>query len=52
VPVDAAAGFAPLFHRLLGQGFYLSPSAYEVGFLSAAHQDADIDRLAEALRAA
>jgi glutamate-1-semialdehyde 2,1-aminomutase len=51
LPADASAGFAPLFHRLLAQGIYLAPSAYEVGFLSAAHQDADIDRLIEALQA-
>ncbi|HEX4050945.1 MAG TPA: glutamate-1-semialdehyde 2,1-aminomutase [Steroidobacteraceae bacterium] len=50
LPADAAAGFAPLFHRLLDEGIYLAPSAYEVGFLSAAHQQADIDRLLEALR--
>ncbi|MDH3977794.1 MAG: glutamate-1-semialdehyde 2,1-aminomutase [Gammaproteobacteria bacterium] len=29
--------FVPLFHGLLDRGFYLSPSAFEVGFLSAAH---------------
>ena len=50
MPADAAAGFAPLFHRLLDEGIYLAPSAYEVGFLSAAHQEADIDRLLAALR--
>jgi len=50
LPADAAAGFAPLFHRLLDEGIYLAPSAYEVGFLSAAHREADIDRLVEALR--
>lgn len=50
LPADAAAGFAPLFHRLLAEGIYLAPSAYEVGFLSAAHQEADIDRLIAALR--
>jgi glutamate-1-semialdehyde 2,1-aminomutase len=52
LPADAAAGFAPLFHRLLDQGIYLAPSAYEVGFLSAAHTQSDIDRLVEALREA
>jgi glutamate-1-semialdehyde 2,1-aminomutase len=50
LPADAAARFAPLFHRLLGQGIYLSPSAFEVGFLSAAHTEADVDRLIGALR--
>ena len=33
----------------LDQGIYLPPSAYEVGFLSAAHQGADVARLVEAL---
>jgi glutamate-1-semialdehyde 2,1-aminomutase len=50
LPADAAAGYAPLFHRLLDEGIYLAPSAYEVGFLSAAHEEADIDRLIAALR--
>jgi len=50
LPSNAARSFTPLFHRLLDEGIYLAPSAYEVGFLSAAHQEADIDRLIEALR--
>jgi len=50
LPADAAASFAPLFHRLLDAGIYLAPSAYEVGFLSAAHREEDIERLVEALR--
>jgi glutamate-1-semialdehyde 2,1-aminomutase len=49
-PVDAAACFAPLFHALLERGIYLSPSAFEVGFLCSAHTEADIDGLARALR--
>ena len=33
-----------LFHRrLLAQGIYLAPSAYEAGFVSAAHKQDDID---------
>jgi glutamate-1-semialdehyde 2,1-aminomutase len=52
LPATAAAGFAPLFHRLLREGIYLAPSAYEVGFLSAAHEESDIERLVEALRVA
>jgi glutamate-1-semialdehyde 2,1-aminomutase len=48
-PPDAAASFAPLFHALLERGIYLAPSAFEVGFLSAAHTAADIDALARAL---
>jgi glutamate-1-semialdehyde aminotransferase len=29
----------------LAAGVYLAPSAYEVGFLSAAHTDADIEHV-------
>jgi glutamate-1-semialdehyde 2,1-aminomutase len=50
-PSDAASSFAPLFHALLARGIYLAPSAFEVGFLSAAHSEQDIDTLAAALRA-
>jgi glutamate-1-semialdehyde 2,1-aminomutase len=43
--IDGGAGarFAPLFQALLDKGIYIAPSAYEVGFLSAAHTEADID---------
>jgi glutamate-1-semialdehyde 2,1-aminomutase len=51
LPPDAAQRFAPLFHALLAGGIYLAPSAFEVGFLSAAHDEADIDALAQALLA-
>jgi glutamate-1-semialdehyde 2,1-aminomutase len=51
LPADAGKCFAPLFHTLLHDGVYLAPSAFEVGFLSAAHTEADIDRLAAALLA-
>jgi glutamate-1-semialdehyde 2,1-aminomutase len=51
-PADAAKGFAPLFHALLDGGIYLAPSAFEVGFLSAAHTEAHIDALAQALNRA
>ena len=38
------------FHlALLERGVYVGPSGYEVGFLSTAHTEADIDRLAETL---
>ena len=40
-----------LFHPLLERGIYLAPSAYEVGFLSAAHTEAQVDTLAQALLA-
>ena len=51
LPPDAGKCFAPLFHSLLERGIYLAPSAFEVGFLSAAHTEADIDALAQALLA-
>jgi glutamate-1-semialdehyde 2,1-aminomutase len=35
--------FRRYFHRMLEEGVYFAPSAFEAGFLSAAHSDADID---------
>jgi glutamate-1-semialdehyde 2,1-aminomutase len=43
---EQAERYGPLFHRLLDRGIYLAPSAYEVGFLSLAHREADLDRFA------
>ena len=34
--------FNRFFHAMLTAGIYLAPSAYEAGFVSAAHSDADI----------
>jgi glutamate-1-semialdehyde 2,1-aminomutase len=34
--------FNRFFHAMLDAGIYLAPSAYEAGFVSAAHQEADI----------
>lgn len=50
--IDGGAGarFAPLFQALLDKGIYIAPSAYEVGFLSAAHKEADIDTFVAALK--
>ncbi len=47
-----ASAFGPVFHRMLEGGIYLAPSAFEVGFLSAAHTDVQVDALAAALLAA
>jgi glutamate-1-semialdehyde 2,1-aminomutase len=47
-----AAPFGPVFHKMLNAGIYLAPSAFEVGFLSAAHTSAHVDRLVAELRAA
>jgi glutamate-1-semialdehyde 2,1-aminomutase len=41
--------YAAFFHEMLDQGVYLPPSAYEAWFLSAAHDDAALDRVVEAL---
>jgi len=43
--------FNRFFHAMLERGFYLAPSAFEAGFVSAAHTDADIDATVEAARA-
>ena len=34
--------FNTFFHSMLDNGIYLGPSAFEAGFVSAAHTDADI----------
>jgi glutamate-1-semialdehyde 2,1-aminomutase len=44
--------FNRFFHAMLDQGIYLAPSAYEAGFVSAAHSDADIAATIEAARKA
>ncbi len=44
---DAALGdakrFRTYFHKMLGRGIYLAPSAFEAGFISSAHSESDID---------
>jgi glutamate-1-semialdehyde 2,1-aminomutase len=35
--------FRRFFHGMLAEGVYLAPSAFEAGFVSIAHTDADID---------
>jgi glutamate-1-semialdehyde 2,1-aminomutase len=35
--------FKKFFHLMLDEGVYLAPSAYEAGFVSAAHTEADLD---------
>ncbi len=35
--------FRKFFHGMLDEGIYLAPSAFEAGFVSAAHSDDDID---------
>ena len=36
--------FKLFFHGMLTEGVYLAPSAFEAGFVSAAHSEADIER--------
>jgi glutamate-1-semialdehyde 2,1-aminomutase len=43
--------FKRFFHAMLERGVYLAPSAYEAGFVSAAHGDAEIDATLAAARA-
>ena len=42
--------FNRFFHAMLDQGVYLAPSAFEAGFVSAAHTEADIAATVEAAR--
>ena len=44
--------FNRFFHAMLDQGVYLAPSAFEAGFVSAAHTEADIAATLEAARKA
>jgi len=44
--------FNKFFHAMLEQGVYLAPSAYEAGFVSAAHGDAEVDATLAAAREA
>jgi glutamate-1-semialdehyde 2,1-aminomutase len=46
------AAYRAFFHSMLDQGVYLPPSAYEAWFVSAAHGDDALARIAEALPAA
>ena len=40
--------FNRFFHAMLAQGVYLAPSAFEAGFVSAAHGESEIDSTLEA----
>jgi glutamate-1-semialdehyde 2,1-aminomutase len=45
-----AAAFRRFFHGMLARGVYFAPSAYEAGFLSAAHSAQDIADTVQAAR--
>jgi glutamate-1-semialdehyde 2,1-aminomutase len=59
-PVDTYAGavacdtaaFNRFFHAMLERGVYLAPSAFEAGFMSSAHGQAELDATVEAAREA
>ena len=42
--------FRKFFHGMLQEGVYLAPSAFEAGFVSAAHGDAEIQQTIDAAR--
>jgi len=42
--------FKRFFHAMLAEGIYLAPSAFEAGFISAAHSEADIEATVAAAR--
>ena len=44
--------FNRFFHEMLARGVYLAPSAYEAGFVSAAHREEDIEATLAAAREA
>jgi glutamate-1-semialdehyde 2,1-aminomutase len=51
IACDTAA-FNRFFHAMLERGVYLAPSAFEAGFVSSAHGEAEIGRTIEAAREA
>jgi len=50
--VSDTARFNRFFHAMLERGVYLAPSAFEAGFVSSAHGEAEIALTLEAARAA
>ena len=49
---QSSAAYAAFFHGMLNGGVYLPPSPYEAWFVSAAHDDEAVARIAAALPAA
>lgn len=45
------AAFQQFFHGMLSRGIYLAPSAYEIGFVSAAHGQVEIEKTLAAAEA-
>ncbi|PVV25137.1 MAG: hypothetical protein B6D78_00665, partial [gamma proteobacterium symbiont of Ctena orbiculata] len=42
--------FKAFYHAMLQRGIYLAPSAFEAGFVSAAHSDEDIENTIHAAK--
>lgn len=49
IPAHNASEFARVFHSALESGVYLSPSGYEVNFMSLAHSDEMLERAQKAI---
>ena len=52
IDADSMKHFKILYHSLLKQGIYSGPSGYEVGFMSEAHTQSDIDKTINAFETA
>ncbi len=52
IEASAMELFKVLHHELLQRGVYLGPSGYEVGFVSAAHTEIDLETAATAIKEA
>jgi glutamate-1-semialdehyde 2,1-aminomutase len=44
--------FNRFFHAMLDRGVYMAPSAFEAGFVSAAHGETELEQTFEAARGA
>ena len=51
IPAEQKAYYAQIFHGFLDRGVYFAPSGYEVGFLSTAHTDSDLNQVLDAAKA-
>ena len=52
IKVCDTAKFADFFRAMLENGIYLSPSQFELDFVSSAHTEKEIDRFIEAFKKA
>lgn len=52
IPADSSEKFKVFYDALLAQGIYVGPSGYEVGFVSEAHTEDDLNKAAAAIIAA